>query len=96
MCILLYLCDSKGDVAHVEPAGLPGHLAAHHGHGGGGDRQAVWGHGREESCGRDLASSWRTRGTDPRALTYLTTVPSGLTQNTQLAPFYFSWIAHVT
>lgn len=56
---LPYLCNAKRDVAHVKPSGLPGHLAAHNGHWGGGDGQAIWGHGWQEGCGWDLACSWR-------------------------------------
>lgn len=54
-----HLCNPKRDVAHIESAGLSGHLAPHHRYGGGGHRQAVWSHGGKEGCGRDLACGWR-------------------------------------
>ena len=53
-----HLCDTKGDVADVEPAGLPGHLAAHYRYWGGSNSQAIWSHGWQEGCGWDLACSW--------------------------------------
>ena len=56
-----HLCDSKGDVAHVEAASLSGHLAANNGHRGGGDSQAVWGHGWQEGRSWNLACSCKGR-----------------------------------
>lgn len=56
-----HLCDTKWDVAHIEPAGLPGHLAAHYRYRGGSNCQAIWSHGRQEGCGWNLARSWRAK-----------------------------------
>lgn len=52
-----YLCDTKGDVTHIEPTGLSGHLAPHYRYRSGSDSQSIWSHGWQESCGWDLACS---------------------------------------
>lgn len=60
-CTVPHLCDTKGDVAHVESASLPGHLAAHYRYRGGSNSQAIWSHGWQEGCGWDLPCSWRAK-----------------------------------
>lgn len=54
-----YLSDAKGDVAHVEAPGLPGHLAPDHRHRRGGHSQTVRGHGGEEGSGWNLTRSFK-------------------------------------
>lgn len=55
------LCDTKRDVADVQPTGLPGHLTAHDWYWGGCDSQAIGSHGGQEGCGWNLSRSWRGR-----------------------------------
>lgn len=58
-----HLGDAEGDVPHVEPSRLSRHLGPHDGDGGGGDGEAVGGHGGEQRGGRDLSRRWKTGGT---------------------------------
>lgn len=57
VCPVSHLSDTKGDVAHIKPTGLSGHLAAHYWYRSGGNSQAIWSHGWQEGCSWDLACS---------------------------------------
>lgn len=61
-----YLSDAKGDVAHVETAGLPGHLAPDHRHGRWGHGQTIRGHGGEEGGGWNLTRSFERKEENQR------------------------------
>ena len=56
-CPVPHLCDTKGDIAHIEPTGLSSHLAPHYRYWGGSNSQSIWSHGRQEGSGWDLACS---------------------------------------
>lgn len=60
-CPVTHLCDTKGDIAHIEPTSLSGHLATHYRYWGWSNSQAIWSHGRQEGCSWDLACSWSVK-----------------------------------